>query len=76
MMRRIGIRNLGSGEDTRILPLTLEKTKPSKRKVQFRDHLLYCNISLLRSLPFSETEITNLFLRSKKACLLNEIDLF
>ena len=49
-------------------PLALKKTKPSKESA-IRDHLLNCN----NTLSFEELKSC---LKSKKACLLNEINLF
>ena len=65
-----------SGEHIRISPLTLKKTKPSKES-PIRDHLLNCNnIPSFEEFIIWQTEIINLCLKSKKACLLNEIGPF
>ena len=64
-------------ENVGISPLTSRKTKPSKQNA-ICDHLLNCNNVpfFLRILPFWLMKIINLFLKPKKSCLLNEIDLF
>ena len=57
-----------SGEHIGISTFTFKKTKPSKERA-VRDHLLNCN----NTLSFEELKSC---LKSKKACLLNEIELF
>ena len=65
-----------SGEHIGISPRHLRKLN-HQRKAQFRTMFWIAITSrLLRSLPFSQTGITNSFLKSKKVCLSNEIDLF
>ena len=63
-----------SGKQIGISPLTFKKNKPSKER-GIHDCLLNCtNIRLLGILPIWQTEITNSFMKSKKARSLNEID--
>ena len=64
------------GEHIGISPLTFKKTKPSKESA-IRDHLSNCNnIPSFEEFTILQTEIINSCLKSKKACLLNEIGLF
>ena len=63
------------GEHIGISPLTSKKIKPSK-EIAIRDHLLICNMFLLlMSFRSWHMGIIDLFLKSKKACSLNEISL-
>ena len=59
-----------------ISPLTFRKVKPSKES-GIRDRLLVCNnIPLFDEFSILTWDIINIFLKSRKACLLSVIDLF